>query len=412
MYSPKKCIKGINNIIPKGIRIIIPKGIIPKGINIIIPIGIIMRENPFKYGVVVTGDDFVDREEEIESLHKELSSGKSIILYSQRRLGKTSLLMEFISQKKSKAQPIYIDLYGMTTKEDLARQMVNEVIKATYTRLEKIKEAARDFLSNLKPKLIVSTEGNVTLDFSLDKRFKEEELKEIFDFPEKVAQEKNKRMIMIFDEFQEIAMMDGLGIEKLMRSRFQHHKNVSYVFAGSKEHLLHQMFEEKSRAFFKFARPLSLGPIPKKDFSVFIFKKFKQTKGNIPREIIEKILAYTNGHPYYTQYLCHEIWFITKSPKDEKIIDEAILNIITQQSVAYEHIWDELRSRNQRALLVGVAYEGEPSYSPEFIEKYKLKSPSQVEKSLQLLIKKGILDEDNHIIDVFFKEWLIKNTSI
>ncbi len=372
--------------------------------------GIIMKENPFKYGVVVTGNDFVDREEEIKSLHKELSSGKSIILYSQRRLGKTSLLMEYISRKKGQTQPVYIDLYGMTTKEDLARQMVNEVVNVTYTRLEKIKDAARDFLSNLKPKLMVSPEGNVTLDFTLDKKFKEEELKEIFDFPERVAQEKNKRLIMIFDEFQEITMMDGLGIEKLMRSRFQHHKNVSYVFAGSKEHLLHQMFEERSKAFFKFARPMSLGPIPKKDFFEFILEKFKQTEGDVPKKIIEKILDYTKCHPYYTQYLCHEIWFINRSPKKETIIDEAISNIIAQQSVAFEHIWDELKSRNQRALLRGIACEGEHRYSPEFIENYRLKSPSQVEKSLQLLVKKGILDENNKIIDIFFKEWLKRTT--
>ncbi len=372
--------------------------------------GIIMADNPFKYGVVVTGDDFVDRKEEIEILTKELSSGKSIILYSERRLGKTSLLIEFITQKAKGMIPVYIDLYGMTTKEDLARQIVNNVVKSSYSNLDKIKNAVRNYFINLKPKMIISTDGKITLDLSVKKTYDEDELVEILDFSEKVAKEKKKRIIMVFDEFQEIALIDGLKMEKLMRSRFQHHKNVSYVFVGSKEHLLRQMFEEKTRAFFKFARPLSLGPIPKGEFTPFIIQKFKQTGKRISNDVIENILDFTHGHPYLTQYLCHEIWYLNKSAKDEDVIDAAIKNIIAQQSIAFEHIWDELKSRNQRALLVGIAHEGLHNYSPDFIEKYTLKSQSHVEKSLQMLKNKGILNDNGQIIDIFFKEWVIMKT--
>ncbi len=375
------------------------------------PISIIMVNNPFKYGVVVTEEDFVDRREEIDILYKELSSGKNIILYSQRRLGKTSLLIEFIAQKAKRMIPVYIDLYGMTTKEDLSRQIVNNVVNASYSNLDKIKNAVKNYFINLKPKMIISADGKITLDLSAKKTYAEEELVEILDFPEKVAQEKKKRIIIIFDEFQEIAMIDGLKMEKLMRSKFQHHKNVSYVFIGSKEHLIRQMFEEETRAFFKFARPLSLGPIPKSEFTPFINKKFKQTGKRVSNEVIEKILSFTQGHPYFTQYLCHEIWFITKSPKNISVIDAAIQNITTQQSIAFEHIWDELRSRNQRALLAGIAIEGKHSYSPDFIEKYRLKSQSHVEKSFRMLKNRGILDDNGQIIDIFFREWVIKRTN-
>ena len=369
-----------------------------------------MVNNPFKYGVVVTGDDFVDRKEEIDILHKELSSGKSIILYSERRLGKTSLLIEFNTKKAKKMIPVYIELYGMTTKEDLAKQIVNNVINASYSNLDKIKNAVKDYFINLKPKMIISTDGKITLDLSAKKTYDEDELIEILDFPEKVAKEKKKRIILVFDEFQEISLLDGLKMEKLMRSRFQHHKNVSYVFVGSKEHLLRQMFEEESRAFFKFARPLSLGPIPEAEFIPFIIKKFKHSGKKVTEEVIEEVLTFTNGHPYFTQYLCHEIWYMNKSIKEEDIIDAAKKNIIDQQSIDFEHIWDELKSRNQRALLVGIAHEGAHNYSPEFIEEFNLKSQSHVEKSLQMLKNKGILNDNGQIIDIFFREWVIMKT--
>ena len=175
-----------------------------------------------------------------------------------------------------------------------------------------------------------------------------------------------------------------------------------------REHLLRQMFEEESRAFFKFARPLQLGLIPKPEFCSFVTNKFKSTGGKPAQNVIDKILEYTMGHPYFTQYLCHEIWYITRSPKKEYVIDAAIENIVAHQSIAYTHIWDELKSVNQRSLLIGVAAENGYNYSPGFIEKYRLKSQSHVEKSIKLLKKRGILDDEGKIIDIFFKEWLVR----
>ena len=333
-------------------------------------------------------------------------------MYSERRLGKTSLLIEFIDRKGNKFIPVYIDLFGMTTKEDLTRSIVNKVIYASFTKFEKIRDAVKDFFSQLKPKIIISQDGKVTIDFSKEKKaFSDEELVEVFDFPQKVAKKKKKRMVVIFDEFQEIAMLDGLVIEKLMRSRFQHHKDISYIFAGSKEHILQQMFEESTRAFFKFARPMRLGLIPKSEFTPFILNKFKSTGGKPSGEIIDAILDYTNGHPYSTQYLCHEIWYLTKSPRDISVLDLALQNIIAQQSIAYVHIWDELKSVNQRALLIGMALENKYNYSADFIERYKLKSQSQLEKSVTILKKKRIINDDGKFNDIFFQEW-IKRTLV
>ena len=185
-----------------------------------------MIPNPFKYGIIVTGNDFVDRKTEIDLLFKELISGKSLVLYSERRLGKTSLIMEFIKRKGNRFIPVYIDLYGMTTKEDLVKNIVNNVIIAAYTRLDKIKDAIKQFFSNLRPKIIVAPDGTITIDLGIEKTCKDDDLIEILDFTQKVAEKKKKKIVMVFDEFQEIALMNGESIEKIMRSRFQHHQNV------------------------------------------------------------------------------------------------------------------------------------------------------------------------------------------
>ncbi|KAF5430937.1 hypothetical protein C5S39_06750, partial [Candidatus Methanophagaceae archaeon] len=53
-------------------------------------------KNPFRYGEVVTGDDFADRETELKELTRDLKAGQTIFLISPRRYGKTSLIMNVL----------------------------------------------------------------------------------------------------------------------------------------------------------------------------------------------------------------------------------------------------------------------------------------------------------------------------
>ncbi len=367
-----------------------------------------MKRNPFKYGVVVTGGDFVGREEEMKTLRGEVLSGKSVVLYSPRRLGKTSLLKEFIDRSGDEIIPVFVDLYGLTTKEELARQLLNGVIRESYSTLEKVRDALVKHLSRLGPRVSLTAAGVLSMEFEMRVAMEDDALEEVLDFPQKVAGEKKKRMMVVFDEFQEIAGMNGLALEKRMRSKFQLHRDVSYVFAGSREHILRQMFDEESRAFFEFCRPMSLGPIPREEFSGFIGDKFRATGGRPADEAIGAILTYTGCHPHFTQHLCHEIWFNTRSPKKAQVIEEAVEQIIAQQSSGFERLWDGLRSRNQRALLKGIAIEGGFNYSTEFIGRYTLGSQSQLQKSAGLLKNKAILDDEGKIINIFFREWILR----
>lgn len=48
--------------------------------------------NPFKYGTVVTGKDFADRQDELTKLTARLKEPVRIFLPAPRRYGKTSLI--------------------------------------------------------------------------------------------------------------------------------------------------------------------------------------------------------------------------------------------------------------------------------------------------------------------------------
>ena len=361
-------------------------------------------KNPFKYGVVVTGKDFVDRKKEIEMLKKNLLAGQSIILYSPRRLGKTSLMKKVMHLFPKQVIPIYIDLFGVSSEKKLVKKMVNELMISMYPKLTMLRSAIQKLLSKITVKIII-VKDSIELELKTGEGGIDEELEEIFDLPEKIAVKKGKKIIVMFDEFQDISELDGGDIEKIMRSKFQHHRNVSYLFAGSRISMMRTLFDDPTHAFYRFGKEMNLGNIQKKEFASFIKTKFEITSKKIDAQAVEKILDFTDGHPYFTQKLCQQLWYDAFKTADENMVIDAIQKIARTDAGFYEQIWNSL-PMSQRRLLVGLAAEPEANkYTQEFINKFDLKTTAHVKQAFDYLEKKRII-EDREIEDIFFSEWI------
>ena len=360
--------------------------------------------NPFKYGVVVTGDDSINRKEEINLLTKNLLSGQSIILYSPRRLGKTSLMRQTLLLLPKSVIPIYIDFFGITSKKILVKKMVNELMISAYPKITMLKNMIQKLISKLTIKIVI-VRDNIELEIKSGEDIFLEELGEVFDLSEKIAEKKGKKMIVMFDEFQDIVELGENNIEKIMRSKFQHHKNVSYLFAGSKISMMRKLFANSTQAFYKFGKAVHIGNIPKKEFTSFIKTKFEKTGKKIDIQTIEKILSFTDGHPYYTQKLCQQIWYDTSQVVNEDIVTITIQKIARLEADFYEQIWNSL-TVTQKRLLIGLANEPRANrYSEGFIKRFDLKTSAHVKRAFDSLGKKRIL-EKGKIIDIFFLEWI------
>ena len=360
------------------------------------------QENPFKYGEVVVGGHFIDREKELKELEDHIKSGKSVILYSPRGMGKTSLVEEFFRRLGKGRAHVLIDMFGTETRDDLAKEMVKGVARSVYGTLDKIKKSLGDFLRGLKFDIVLTPEGD--LRFEPSRSPTPEDLAEVFDLSERVAEKKGTPIVIAFDEFQEIGNLDGEALEKLMRSKFQYHKKVAYIFTGSRRHLLNEIFGEERRAFYRFGRPMELGPIARDEFSQYISTKFKESGGAISGAAIDRVLSITGGHPSFTQQLCYELWFMLKKVEDESLVEGAVRSIVAHEKRHYLKIWENVTPL-QRRLLQGLAKEEIGPYSQEFISKYGLRSPANVRRGLELLEKRGLVEEGK-IPDIFFKEWL------
>ena len=377
----------------------------------------LMTDNPFVFGTVVSDENFADRKRELEELTRDLAGKTNLIISSPRRYGKTSLVLKVLRGLRKKGIICaYVDMYPVTSKEEFANVFSTGITKAKAGKINEIIKVIRDLIPPIK--LTVRPEGTFDIDARIELELSRGEddlnanLTKLYDLPEKIAKKKKKKMVVVFDEFQEITKLDE-DIERNMRTKIQQHKNVSYVFMGSQRHLLDKMFNDKKSAFFGTGKSLNLGRIPDKEFQIFIQNRFKSGGVTISKDIAILILQLTKCHPYYTQQLCHEVWNHCMAMKSKIVknihVSKAKEQVVHNQNYAYTLLWDSAKGR-QRSLLYAMAVsDTKEIFSSDFREKYHLGAPSTVARAVEYLEEKGLIEKDgkNYLVsDTFFQEWI------
>lgn len=165
-----------------------------------------------------------------------------------------------------------------------------EITMNEQNPIEKTVKKLSKLIRGIVPSITFNSQGIPEFSFSwIDGAEKVETLEDVINLPEKFATSK-KRWIVAFDEFQEITTLNGESFEKILRSLIQHHKNVSYIFLGSRTHLLKDMFSNKNRAFYNSAMLMNLGIIDNKYSINYLHKKFSKDNIKISSEVTEYLL--------------------------------------------------------------------------------------------------------------------------
>ena len=374
-------------------------------------------ENPFVYGKVVRGKYFADREAEIAELKNDIASSQNVIVFSPRRYGKTSLILEVLDRVKDEGLlTCYIDLFKVTSQETFIAAYAREVARLQGGRIQTMLKKIRDLLPRLVPKVVMKGEKvDLEVEFEFDPRADKGPLfDDLFEAVATMSLQTGKKAVVVFDEFQEITGWDVKGqIERQMRTHFQMHESVSYIFMGSKRHLMQELFRNKNRPFYRFGRHFPLGKIPKDEFAEFIQRHFEETGYQTDLDAIREILHVADDHPYYTQLLCHILW--DRKRQDKVIAKEdiylAVQEVFMREAHAFHDIWDMLPLKS-RQLLVALAKEDSPQvrpFSSGFLQKHNLGSASSVQRAITRLLEEEVLEKTNggyQFTDVFFKRWL------
>lgn len=368
-------------------------------------------QNPFIYGQEVSGEIFCNRREEIKELLSDIRSGQNVIIYSPRRYGKTSLIKEVLRKaRKEGIVGIYVDLYAVLKEDDFVSIYATAISRALSGPVEKIINSLKDIFRSLRPKIVINPQGEteVSVDLIKDTNIMIEDVAEAV---KRYSDKYRKHVTAVFDEFQQIGLLGTDRIEKKLRGIVQAHgRKISYIFMGSKRHMLYDMFSNPNRPFYKIGRHFPLGKISFNELTSFVKERFKSTGMNITEEIARKIVNTAECHPYYVQHLGSSIWKLVRSNRfDERIIEDALTLTLAEEKSAYSNIWDEL-TLNQKKALKMLAESGRENkiYSLDNLRRADL-TASIVQKTIKSLLAKELIDKSNgtyEINDVFLKQWL------
>jgi len=343
-----------------------------------------------------------------------MENGERAFLYSERRIGKTSLVKQALaSLSKQEYLGAYVDLWPTDDEISFSIAMARGIAESLASRADKMLDVARQFFGAMAPSITVDSEGKPTLTFAQrDVSGDHPDLRNVISSPAAIARRRKRKIVVVLDEFQRILDYPSDIVERTLRSIIQDQQAVSYIFLGSRKHLIRQMFLDQNRPLYRSGSHYPLGPIATEDWIPFIRTRFLRSGREIKTDLIRDICNTTGGHPFYTQHLCHVIWELSEAnqPVERKTLGTALDTLLERESYAYTVLWESLGINHQR-FLKGLANEprGTRIYSAEFVGRYRLTSPASAQRVVKVLLDRDLIDHDNGsfvITDRFFGIWV------
>lgn len=330
--------------------------------------------NPFVIYGYKGAEYFCDRKKETEVIMKALQNERNIVLISPRRIGKTGLIhhvFENISKQEPETHCFYLD------------------INATRNLSQFIQLLAKTIIGKVPSQ-------------------SEESLKHIFEY----LKQSEKRIYIAIDEFQQIAEYPEDGTEALLRSYIQFLPNVYFIFAGSKQHMMTDMFLSAKRPFYQSSQILNLPLINQDEYHRFANRWMGNRNLTMDSDTFAYLYNKVDGQTWYIQDILNRLYQNGKKITTAEI-DDVTLELVNEQEVAFVNYYDSLTD-NQAALLSAIAQDKAVTsiLSQDFISRHNLPAASSVSLALKTLINREFIYKYNGsyiIYDRFFGMWLRKN---
>ena len=367
-------------------------------------------QNPFVLAEYVGPDYFCDRTEETEELIANLQNGRNTTLISPRRIGKTGLIRNAfyrIRQLEKDAICIYIDIFSTKNQHDFVQLLGTALAQYVLSYEQQALRRLLQFFGSWRP--VFSADpitGMPTVSVSVEASQTEMTLKTIFDY----LKQNRHHIYIAIDEFQQIIYYPETGTEALLRSYMQFAPNVHFIFSGSKQHLMAQIFNSPDRPFYQSTVGMGLYPLHEEIYYDFARRFFEAKKGRLSKEIFHAIYTQFDGVTANIQQILNRLYEISKTIDNGQQVTEAIQHIINRSSMQYEGLLLFLTD-NQLSLLKAIAKTDcvKSPQAAEFIRQYELPSASSVKTALTVLIDKDLVYHNTNgytVYDRFFALWL------
>jgi uncharacterized protein len=274
----------------------------------------------------IPASQLIGRRDDVREIATRLEAGTHLIVAGPRRTGKTSVCEAALGRMRRRgAYVAKLDLFRVSDAAELAEALATAVVanlSGVHRALRRARGAGRAALSAVQSQMLVRLVGElgegVELALSPGRAALDPEgaLDLALELPERVALADGKRLVLFFDEFQELASArrpygDPDAVTNRMRAVFQRSTAVSYLFAGSIEHVMRDLFAPTRRAFSGFGSFYSLRPITDDEWRRGLTDRFAADDCLIGEPALDRIVELGGGHPRATMRIAQQTHLIS-----------------------------------------------------------------------------------------------------
>jgi uncharacterized protein len=371
----------------------------------------------------IPASQLIGRRDDVRELTTRLEAGTHLIVAGPRRTGKTSVCEAALGRARRRgAYVAKLDLFRVSDAAELAEALAAAVIanrSAAHRLLRRARGAGRAALTAAQARAAVKLVGElgegveVALTPGLAEQDPERALGLALELPERVARADGRRLMLFFDEFQEVASArrpygDPDAVTNRMRAVFQRSTSVSYLFAGSIEHVMRDLFAPTRRAFSGFGSFYALRPILPEEWQRGLRERFAADDCTIAEPALERIVDLGDGHPRATMRIAQQVHLVSIE-LDTREIDLDLVQVGFDRALegdrpTMEQIVERIRLLHKHGLLVArTVAAGQPV--PRRLH------PGVRDRVLKLLRDAGIVESEARgrwrVIDPLLRRYLV-----
>ena len=367
----------------------------------------IHRSNPYSSGIA-EGTRFYGREAECERLAALLHDqalNRTILVWGQRRIGKTSFVLRLKDQAQGGYLPVYIDMQGL--KDSSTTQFL-------YRLMSSLSQALKDHVANLEREITVPALN----------RLRKGPLAQFDTFMALILEVvRQYPLVVVLDEFQCLSSLreeevSRSAIFSRLRSHSLHERGIHLILSGGGL-LSHLKNQWDMASLFNIAHTERLGFL-EQNAAHKLIKDGLSRVGNITEYAIKLLLDYTAGHPFYLQLLCSMLYDQAQENKSiitSQAASQGIREWLGRADASrFQHLWegqDAASALRNKFTLSAIAQLGANSHEVAYERLVSVVCPTVSEHDLVQILEDlselGVIvhNHSNYAISVeLFARWL------
>lgn len=263
----------------------------------------------------------IGRREEVREIAAALRGGSNLVIAGPRRTGKTSVCDAALGElEREECYVVAVDLFRIASAAELAEVLVAKTLSNRSALRRLIHQARRagrlvadtaGMSAVVKSQAQLGEELQIAFQPGLAARDPDRYLDYALALPGRIAQADSRQVVVFFDEFQEVAGSqkpygDPDQLTKRMRAIFQRSNDVSFLFAGSIEHLMRDLFAPTQRAFSQFGSFQELRAIDAETWTGGLRERFDDDECLIGDAPLHRLVALGELHPRATMLIAQK----------------------------------------------------------------------------------------------------------